>query len=174
MSVYKILGMTLVIFATAGYGIILSRDIKLRLKELKDLKKIFFLLKGEIGFGHMPILDALGIVSERCGKVFKDVLKCFVEYANKTEKRPFADIWTEGMKEQIEKTHLSKEEKARFLNMGTELGLSDVNTQQIAIDNYSMELEIAIAELEKIVPGRVKLYNSMGIMLGIVIAIIMI
>ena len=174
MEWYKLLGMGLVVLATTGYGIVLGRDIKQRLRELKELKKIFFLLKGEIGFGHTPILDALESISRRCSKVFKGVLMEFVEYGKNCDKKPFNEIWEEGMRVQLEKTHLSKEERQRFINLGNELGLPDINTQQAAIDNYNMELEVSISELEKVAPGKVKLYNSMGILLGLVIAIIMI
>ena len=171
---YKLIGMGLVVFATTGYGIVLGRDIKHRLKELKELKKIFFLLKGEICFGHSPILEALETVSRRCSNPFKIILQEFVVYGKECEKKPFSEIWQDGMKVQMEKTHLSKDERQRFINLGNELGLSDLNTQQNAIDNFNMELEVCICELEKIVPGKVKLYNSMGILLGLVIAIIMI
>ena len=174
MEWYKLVGMGMVVLATTGYGIVLGRDIKYRLKELKELKKIFFLLKGEICFGHSPILDALETVSGRCSKLFKGILQEFVAYGRECEKKPFGEIWQEGMKPQIEKTHLSKEERERFINLGNELGLSDLNTQQNAIDNFNMELEVCISELEKTVPGKVKLYNSMGVLLGLVIAIIMI
>lgn len=174
MEWYKLVGMGMVVLATSGYGIILGRDIKHRLKELKELKKIFFLLKGEIGFGHSPILDALETVSGRCSKLFKEILQEFVAYGRSCDKKPFGEIWQEGMKVQIEKTHLSKEERERFINLGNELGLADLNTQQNAIDNFNMELEVHISELERVVPGKVKLYNSMGILLGLVIAIIMI
>ena len=80
----------------------------------------------------------------------------------------------DGMTGLIGKTHLSKEEKELFINWGQGLGLSDVRTQENAMDNFLNELDLNIEALEKIVPNKVKLYNSMGIMLGIVIAIIMI
>ena len=42
------------------------------------------------------------------------------------------------------------------------------------MDNFLCELDINIESLERETPNKVKLYNSMGIMSGIVIAIIMI
>ena len=170
----KIIGMVMVIIATSGYGFVLSRDIKLRLKELKELKKIIFLLKGEIGFGHTPILEAFDNISRRCVEPFKVMLTSFVEYGKKSDKKPFSEIWNEGMKGLVDKTHLSKDEKEMFMKLGSDLGLSDIKTQQNAMDTFLNELDVNISALEKVVPNKVKLYNSMGIMLGIVIAIIMI
>ena len=170
----KIIGMAMVIISTTAYGIILGRDIKARLKEMKELKKIVFLMKGEIGFLHTPLLEALENVSYRCDEPFKGMLISFVEYGKEVDKRPFCEIWEEGMKEGINKTHLSKEEKTLFMKLGKELGLSDIKTQQNAMDSFLNELDMSISMLEKAVPNKVKLYNSMGIMLGLVIAIIMI
>ncbi len=170
----KIIGMLMVVIATSGYGFILSRDIKARLKELKELKKIVFLMKGEIGFGHTPVLEAFENVSRRCNEPFKAMLVSFVKYGRESDKKPFCDIWNEGMKELVDKTHLSKDEKEMFMKLGSDLGLSDIKTQQNAMDSFLTELDVNIAALEKTLPNKVKLYNSMGIMLGIVIAIIMI
>lgn len=170
----KIIGMLMVIIATSGYGFILSRDIKARLRELKELKKIMFLMKGEISFGHTPILEGFENVSRRCGEPFKEILTSFVKYGKESDKKPFSDIWNEGMKGLVDKTHLSKDEKDMFMKLGSDLGLSDIKTQQNAMDSFLAELDVNITTLEKAVPNKVKLYNSMGIMLGIVIAIIMI
>lgn len=170
----KIIGMIIIMLSTTGYGIVLSRDIKARLKELKELKKIVFLLKGEIGFGHTPILEAFDNISRRCGEPFKSIIGNFVSYGEKSSKQPFSEIWQQGFSCELHRTHLSKDERERLADLGEELGLNDVKTQQSAIDNYAMELDMNIESLSKILPGRVKLYNSMGLMLGIVIAIIMI
>lgn len=170
----KIIGMAMVIISTTVYGIILGRDIKARLKELKELKKIVFLMKGEIGFLHTPLLEALENVSFRCDEPFRGILTDFVKYGKEVDKRPFSEIWEDGMKDGIAKTHLSKEEKALFMKLGRELGLSDIKTQQNAMDSFHNELDLSINSLEKVLPNKVKLYNSMGIILGIVIAIIMI
>ena len=132
----KIIGMVMVIIATSGYGFVLSRDIKLRLKELKELKKIIFLLKGEIGFGHTPILEAFDNISRRCVEPFKVMLTSFVEYGKKSDKKPFSEIWNEGMKGLVDKTHLSKDEKEMFMKLGSDLGLSDIKTQQNAMDTW--------------------------------------
>ncbi len=170
----KIIGMIIIILSTTGYGIVLSRDIKARLKELKEIKKIVFLLKGEVSFGHTPILEAFDNITRRCGEPFKSIMENLVKCEENSLKQPFSEIWQQGFCCELHRTHLSKEERERLAAFGEELGLNDIKTQQNAIDNYAMELDMNIETLSKIVPGRVKLYNSMGLMLGIVIAIIMI
>ncbi len=170
----KLIGIVLVVFATTSYGIALSRDIKARLSELKELKKIIFLLKGEISFGHTPLLEAFDNIGRRCGEPFKGIIAEFVKHGSESTKKPFNEIWIQGMSAGLAGTHLNKEEQQKVLNLGNELGLSDVKTQQNAIDSFAAELDMDIEQLAGVVPGRVRLYHSMGIMLGIVIAIIMI
>lgn len=170
----KIIGMVLVVFATTSYGIALSKDIKTRLCELKEMKKIIFLLKGEICFGHTPILEAFDNVSRRCREPFRGIIQSLVKYGYESSKQPFNEIWINGIGNGLVNTHLTKEEQQKILNLGSELGLNDIKTQQNAIDSFAAELDMDIQNLAGVIPGRVKLYNSMGIMLGIVIAIIMI
>lgn len=170
----KIMGVVLVIFATTSYGIALSRDIEARLCELKELKKIVFLLKGEICFGHTPILEAFENISRRCREPFKSIIEALVRHGYESSRKPFNEIWLQGIGDELKRTHLTKEEQQKILNLGSELGLNDVKTQQNAIDSFAAELDMDIENLAGVVPGRVRLYHSMGIMLGIVIAIIMI
>ncbi len=170
----KIIGIVLVVFATTSYGIAMGRDIKARLMELKELKKIIFLLKGEISFGHTPLLEAFDNISRRSKEPFKSIISSFVKYGQESVKKPFSEIWNTGINEKLKKTHLTREEQQKVLDLGNELGLNDIKTQQNAIDSFATELDMDIEQLAGVVPGRVRLYHSMGIMLGIVIAIIMI
>ena len=58
--------------------------------------------------------------------------------------------------------------------MGSSISRNDYKTQQTAIEAYMQELENAIAELEKCLPAKTRLYRSLGVMLGVVITIIIV
>ncbi len=168
----RIMGAVLVIFATTAYGYILSRDLRARYNELKELKKIMFILKGEIGFGHTPVKEAFGNIALRCSEPLRTILQDFSSIRNQNE--PVAKQWEHCMGEGLKKTHLSAAEKERLILLGDMLGLSDCDTQLHAIDVYLDELAVSIDQLTAALPGKVRLYNSLGVMCGIVIALIII
>lgn len=174
MSFAKIFGVILVVFSTSAYGIMLSRDLRNRLNELKEIKKIMFLLKGEIGFGRTPIFEAVGNISGRCQTVFKDILYKFASMDSEVRTKNISDIWHDVFETGLKMSHLSPQEKERLINVGEIMGLMDVATQQTAIDSYLTEIEDSINSLEKALPVKTRLYNSLGIMLGIVITIIIV
>lgn len=170
----KITGIIIVIFSTSSYGMLLCRDIKLRLMELKELKKIMFLLKGEIEFGKTPLLEAAANITVRCETVFAKAMKNLADCNMDIKKETIDFLWKKSFSDIIPQCHLSKNEKERILSLGDCMGLKDSKTQLMAIDSYMDELENSIKELEKVMPSKIKLYRSLGVMCGIVISIIMI
>ncbi|MGN0370912.1 MAG: stage III sporulation protein AB [Butyrivibrio sp.] len=170
----KVFGVILVVFSTSAYGIMLSRDLRSRLNELKEVKKIMFLLKGEIGFGRTPIFEAAGNISDRCRTLFKDILNTFASMEQEARIKNISEIWHDVFENGLKSSHLALQEKERLMSVGDIMGLMDTATQQTAIDAYLTEIEESITSLEKALPVKTRLYNSLGIMLGIIITIIIV
>ncbi len=170
----KILGGAMVIFSTSAYGFLMSRDLQKRLQELKEIKKIMFLLKGEIGFGMTPILEAAGNIAGRCGSVMSGILKELEAAGGAVKNGSLGDIWKKVFGKGLYETHLSEREKERLLSLGDSLGLADTQTQINALEAYVDELDASIDELSKILPTKTRLYQSLGVMLGVIITIIMV
>ncbi len=170
----KICGVAFVVFSTSAYGYILSHDLKRRLLELLELKKIMFLLKGEIGYGLTPVFEAMGNIARRVSQPFSEILSSFAEREKEIKECPFKDMWEQEFEKGMTSLHLSNAEKERLIGLGSSIGLNDYKTQQTAIEAYMQELENAISELEKCLPAKTKLYRSLGVMLGIVITIIIV
>lgn len=170
----KILGAVLVIFSTSAYGYLMSRELKKRLLELKEIKKIIFLLKGEIGFGMTPIFEAAGNIAGRCSDVMGGILRKLEAQSQKANKSSLGEIWRDVFEKGLSDTHLSENEKDRLISVGDSLGLADAQTQINILDAYIDELDLGILELEKILPAKTRLYQSLGVMLGVIITIIMV
>lgn len=170
----KITGIAIVVFSTSSYGMLLCKDIRLRLTELKELKKIMFLLKGEIEFGKTPLLEAAKNIAIRCDTVFAMALKKLAACSDDVKKETIDRLWKKSFLGIMPQCHLTKNEKERILSLGDCMGLKDSKTQLTAIDSYMDELAHSINELEKTMPSKIKLYRSLGVMSGIVISIIMV
>lgn len=170
----KILGGVMVIFSTSAYGYIMSRDIHKRLLELKEIKKIIFLLKGEIGFGMTPILEAAGNIAGRCTGVMGGILRELEAHNGMVKEGSLGEIWKKVFEKGLRDTHLCEREKERLISLGDSLGLRDTQTQVNALNAYADELDSCIEELAKVLPTKTRLYQSLGVMLGVIITIIMV
>lgn len=167
-------GVCLVIFAASAYGMMMGKELKARLSELKELKKIMFLFKSEIAYGKTPIFEAAQNISGRCSPFFKKIFEDFCECEKLEKNKMIDEIWKEVMSKGFLNSHLSRQEQNSFIEVGKSLGLMNSDTQEKTIDIYLSELSVSIEELEKTVPAKVKMYNSLGVMLGVIITIIMI
>ena len=70
--------------------------------------------------------------------------------------------------------NLNSEDKERLLLLGDSLGLSDKETQSRVISLYLEELEITIKALNEMLPKKTRVYRCLGVVSGIMLAIIII
>ena len=71
----RILGAIMIVGATSVYGYMLVSDIKKRLNELLEMKRIMFLLKSETGYNAAPIKEALYNISKRTSTKYTTIFK---------------------------------------------------------------------------------------------------
>ena len=78
------------------------------------------------------------------------------------------------MEGELHDTSLSKRDKYQLIQFGENLGYLDKEMQMNTLDLFLAQMEEEIYELSKTVKEKTYLYNSLGIMAGIFISIIMI
>lgn len=162
----RIVGSTLIIASSICYGLILSRDIRKRLEELKELKKIVFLLKGEIEYSICPVKEAFYNISKRCKGIFCDIL----ENTAKDEELNLEKY----IKERRKYLSLNEREILRFIELKECLCFIDKKTQLKRLELYLCELQKDIDDLEKAIPSKIRLYKCIPAFLGVMISIIII
>lgn len=168
----KILGGILIIGSCTGYGLLLEMNMKKRLSELREIKKIMFLLKGEIEYGLTPIMEALAVISHRCNGQFKIILEQLTK--ENSYDKSFEELWQQVLGRELGSTALKKDEKERLILLASSLGLPDKRMQQHALDNYLDEVQSSIQTLTNEIPAKTRLYRCLGMMGGIIITIIIV
>lgn len=165
---FKIIGLIMIIFSSILYGFKLGLDLKKHNSQLKQLKKMMFLLRGEIEYGLCPIKEALSNVATRCNKEFADILNRIA----KSNEMNFRDIWSESWDEGAKYLLLSPEEKNEIINLKNYLGTNDKNSEIKQIDIFLENIEANIRELNEIIPKKTRVYNCLSISFGIMLSII--
>ena len=126
----KICGIAFIVFSTSAYGWVLSRDLKRRLLELRELKKIMFLLRGEIGYGMTPLLEAAGSIAQRVTAPFNGILVSLSNRNSEIKECPFGQMWEEEFTKGLVMSHLSAAEKERLVALGNSMGLRRQDTAE--------------------------------------------
>lgn len=173
LIVMKVVGCILIVTSSAGMGWYFSSELKNRISDLRELKKIIFLLRGDIRYANTPLPEAVQALSIRHDGKYKKFLNKISEKLNELGGISFCDIWKEAVLKELDNTSLSKKDLVNLGQFGENLGYLDKDMQINTIDLYISQLEDEIKDLSKNVKEKSYLYNSLGVLGGIFITIIM-
>lgn len=166
----KILGVILIISSATMYGFKMSGELKIHCDELLELKKIMFLLRGEIEYSLCPIKEALINVADRSNEKFAKIIRNISGQSEGT----FSENWVIEWKKSFGMLLLSEEEKKDIIDLNECIGLRDKESQIKQLDLYLSKLEMSICNLKEVIPGKCRIYKCLSIGFGIFLAIIII
>ncbi|QHQ62778.1 hypothetical protein Ana3638_19990 [Anaerocolumna sedimenticola] len=173
MIIIKVIGCILILSSSAGMGLYFSSELKNRIMDLRELKKIIFLLRGDIRYANTPLPEAVQALSLRHEGKYKTFLSGIADRLNELGGVSFCTIWKEAVVKELDNTSLSKKDLAGLGQFGENLGYLDKDMQINTIDLYISQIEDEIKELSHNVKQKSYLYNSLGVLGGIFITIIM-
>jgi stage III sporulation protein AB len=174
MNYMKIIGCILVIGSSAGMGFFFSNEMKCRIEDLKELRKLITLLRGDIRYASTPLPEAISSIVRRQKGSFNSFFTYVSTRLKELSGHTFSEVWREAVHKELENTSLSKKDKLHIIQFGDNLGYLDKDMQMNTIDLFISQLEDEIKELSKTVKEKAYLCNTLGIMAGIFIIIIMI
>lgn len=174
MIFFKILGCILVITSSTGIGMYFSSELKNRIADLKDLRKLMFLLRGDIRYANTPLPEAVQALSIRHDGKYKKFLSEIADKLHELGGISFCSIWKQAITDELNNTSLSKKDLSGLGQLGENLGYLDKDMQINTLDLYISQIEEEIKELSRNVKEKSYLYNSLGVMGGIFITLIMV
>lgn len=159
---------------TAGTGLGFSRSFALteREKNLKMILRMVILLKGEIRYGNSSLHDSFAMAAEKMPGKFGEFLKeTSVRMTNSPGLR-FGQIFRQCALEKLQHLFLEKEEEEALLSLGEHLGYLDLSMQLKQLELFEKDLGFWIGNLQTDIQEKKKLYQSLGIMGGILLAVL--
>ena len=103
---------------------------------------------------------------------FREFLREVSEDLNRYGGNSFGEVFAQNVECHLKDTKLTREDRERFSELGKSLGYLDKAMQLNNLEAYGRELDMTIEELTKGLPVRKKLYQSLGIMGGLFLAIL--
>ena len=174
MIFMKIIGCIMVVGSTSGMGFFFSNEMRCRIGNLKELRKLIGLLRGDIRYANTPLPEAIASITRRHKGSFDIFLNSVSTKLQELSGLTFAEVWKEAVNKELVDTSLSKKDKLHLIQFGENLGYLDKDMQMNVIDLFLSQLEEEIKEMTKAMKEKSYLYNSLGIMAGVFIVIVMI
>ncbi len=168
----KLFGILLIVAAGSGIGFSQSFALTRREKALRQLHRMSVLLKGEIQYGNASLWEAFEGAAGKMQGEYRDFLKETARRMQSASCRPFEDIFRECAREKLADAGLSREEEEDLYALGAHLGYLDLAMQIKQLELYQWEVQRSIGELQEQMPGKKKIYQSLGIMGGILLAVL--
>ncbi|MCI8669927.1 MAG: hypothetical protein HFI34_10495 [Lachnospiraceae bacterium] len=170
----KFCGVLLILLSGSGMGFRAAYNMRLRLEQLKQLKKAFLLLKGEIRYSHQTINVALLSVADKMEGPVSNIFGDTAEQLDKYDGRLMNDIWSETLKEYREELMLSNRQMNFLEDIGNTLGYLDKEMQMNNFDLHLEQLNQEIEEEERNMKDSTRLYRCLGVMGSILVTLILV
>ncbi len=169
----RLIGCALVTVSCSALGFWKARQWKEHRKLLEDLRRLIYLLRGEILYARSPLGEAL----ERAGsKSGGPAAVWFCQVAKRLEQQegqPFSRIWQQELDKQAGAMLLSPREQQELKEFGEHLGYLDVEMQERTIALYLEQLDMTIGFYRDHEQERTRMCASLGIMGGLFLAVIL-
>lgn len=163
----KLIGSILILAACSGIGFSKSQEMKQHLDELEELKKLFYLLRSELQYTRAPFAEIFVKVGQKINNPYKEwILQLSNRIANKNGSS-FWEIWYTSITEDLQKSRLKEEDLEELKQVGKNLEYIE------SIDLYIEQMEYKIKHTRESYRSKRKLSQSLGIMGGIFLVILL-
>ena len=168
----RAVGAARVVAGAAGLGTFFSSRLLLRLRLLEDLRKLVFLLKGEILYGNSSLEEAFARAGGRLDGRIGRFAEMVAEGIGERQGRGFQEIWKAEM-ESLADLPLDREDREQLESFGGQLGYLDRQMQERTMLLYLEQLELAIGGLRERKREACRLYTGLSLAGGLFFVIIM-
>ena len=169
----KTIGLALVMISGAGLGYSAGREYMLREKNLRQLFLLTVYLRGEIRCGNSSLPEAFGEISMRLDNNWGKLSKKISEELKSVEGMSLEALLSGKFCPEIRQLHFTAEEVQLMISLGSRLGYLDREMQLRQLELYEEELKQHIHELHEKIPEKRKICQSLGIMGGFLLAVML-
>lgn len=167
----RILGGVIFLLGTVGFGIFQSLSYERGIEFLKQAADMMRYLISQIQVENTSLPESICKVSVRMDGPVGNVLQNIQKRYNKNDGKPLFEIWQEEMSKL--EAFFSAKDLDMLIHIFDQTGFYDTNTQ---LQRLQMNLEIFTEEIKTMEgqrENRCRLYQSMGLMVGIFVIILL-
>lgn len=163
----KLIGSILILLACSGIGFSRSHEMQRHLDELEELKKLFYLLKSELQYTRAPFAEVFEKIGKKTREPFQTWLSDLCFRLNEKRGGMFWEMWCASIEENLKDCRLKEDELNELKSVGKNLEYIE------SLDLYIEQMEYKIKNLREVYRSKRKLCQSLGIMGGVFLVILL-
>lgn len=163
----KWIGCIMIIVAGGGMGYAKSYELQQHLKELEELKRLFYLFRSELQYTRAPFVEVFEKIGYKALSPYKEWLLKLSSRLKEKAAGSFWELWQMSIEEELQESHLKEDELNELKSVGKNLEYME------SLDLYIEQMEYRIKNTREVYRSKRKLYQSMGIMGGIFLVILL-
>ena len=167
----KWIGFLLVVAGTGGIGLSLVGEYHLRMKMLEQIRNMMHYINDLILYESVCLPEAFRKTSDRLEEPFCGFLQRVAQQMEEFNGEDISFLWKNSG--ELVKSHMNKKDYEEFLGCMQQTGFMDVKGQRQAIKAYEQRLELQLHKLSEQKEEKCKLYQTIGIMSGLFVCILL-
>lgn len=168
------LGAGLVICGSVAIGTSMTGEMRRRVIQLQELRKLVVILQGEIRYGNATLNEAFRHVAFRIRPPYREFLEAVAERMEEFRGEGLSEIFSGTVKEKLRGCALKREDLQLLERLGESLGYLDVKTQMNSLELFLEQINGLCGDAERELQSKAKVYHYLGLTGGLFLAIILI
>lgn len=171
---FKAMGALLVIISTTFFGVKCADDMKEEYRQMRYLQRMIAMMESEIRYARTHLGEIFFHIAGQAKEPYKAWLLFMRREMSLGGGKAFEEIWSQSIKGYLPEAGLPKRELERLAGLGSQLGTADIVHQLGVLELYQQQLSVSMEELYAELGTKVKLCQCLGVMSGILIAILLV
>ena len=169
----RMIGLAFIMIISVSLGTFFGKVYGFRVEDLKSFKRAMIILKSEIEYMGTPLYQALNNIGDKLKG--SPVSNIFYDFGEQLQEHVSPDIALQNsLNKYKEKIYILPDDKSNIISFGKTVGYLDKELQINNIDLILSYLNERIEEETKHYIKYKKLYQTLGILAGLLIVIILV
>lgn len=164
---HKWIGSFFIVLACSGMGICISQEMHWHLQELEQVKQLFYLIRSEMQYTRAPFEEVFEKIGKKTSGRYGKWLLQLSQNLSQKGTGTFWKLWCDSIDLELQESKLTKAEKEELKNVGKNLDYIE------SLDLYIEQLGYTIRRTRENYQSKTKLCQSMGIMGGVFLVILL-
>lgn len=170
----KLIGVLIVLISAWGFGSSLIQKMNQQEKQLFAFREMIDLFSAEIQYGRTPLKEACLQISLRMQEPYCSILNTIAQELDKQQFYSFECIWREAFAKAQKEFLLSEEGLELLYGLGKYLGILDKEAQLRHMQQYAIQVDHLLQQLQKGASEKKKVYRSVSLMVGAMVILLFI
>jgi stage III sporulation protein AB len=158
---------------SVGLGFYFSAKEGFRVQNLLEFKKALLILSSEIEYMRTTLSEACANIAKRTGNGISEVFANFSRLLAESEGETAYQLWLAAMDSGKDRIFLAAEDRVVLEDFGKTLGYLDKQMQKNAIDYAVSYIDEKSASLQKQSDKNKRMYQSLGVIGGLLITVVL-